>query len=728
MPASTDAFTNMLTGGTDTTDTSSGNFSLDSILSGDYLTSSSYLPSSSGDTTLPTLTTPYTAPYTPTTSTSGTFDPGFDPATFATSGAAQTATNALYNSLYGTGGTLSGATGTGATGGGTTTGGGAAANPFGGLLSSALNYGVPLAWAADQKATNAKNIQPLKDIGTSLTKQGQDMMANYQNLSPTQQKALDQAIQSGQLTASRGQPLIDIGNTAMQQYQAGNLPQWQQLELDQKVAQQKALARQSLGANVDSTTLAQMDSQIDAQAAIAKGQMIQSNLATGEAAYGQGVGYETTGNAAVTQGYRSAVTDINQNLSNAISTIGAGLGPLESAIQMQIQGDTAITNSLMQMYSALAKAAGTAAAGGGAAGGGAGGGAGGAAGGTTGGLAGGLSSLLGGAKTGGSNLLGQAAGALGTAKTLTGLPGQAQNLYNSIFGTSGTGITQQQELDSLNKGLQPIDTSALQAGAQGSLDAYLASLGGGPSGPTGSITTETVPDNTTSMQDWANQQGFDPYAGTYGNLGTIAGAGSLYNLLAGIQGAGAAPAGGVTAETLGGDYMAGTGGSAGGLGTAAGLGAGAGLLGAGLSGLGGAGAAGTVALESLAGESLLGGGLGAAGLGAGAAGAGGAAGAAGAGGAGALGTGLLGTAAGILGPVAAFKLIYDLFGGGEDIFSPEAQAKLADLSLSEVRALKSFGGYGPDTTVLPGSPGYQAGTGFGYDMLTGQPISIEGQG
>jgi hypothetical protein len=73
-------------------------------------------------------------------------------------------------------------------------------------------------------------------------------------------------------------------------------------------------------------------------------------------------------------------------------------------------------------------------------------------------------------------------------------------------------------------------------------------------------------------------------------------------------------------------------------------------------------------------------------------------------------------------------LIYDLFGGGEDIFSPEAQAKLADLSLSEVRALKSFGGYGPDTTVLPGSPGYQAGTGFGYDMLTGQPISIEGQG
>lgn len=473
---------------TGSTDTSGGNFSLDSILSGDYLTQSSYLPSSSGDTTLPTLTTPYTAPYTPTTSTSGTFDPGFDPATFATSGAAQTATNTLYNSLYGTGGTLSGATGTG-TAGGTTTGGGAAANPFGGLLSSALNYGVPLAWAADQKATNAKNIQPLKDIGTNLTAQGQEMLKNYQSLSPAQQQALDSAIKAGQTTAGRGSPLIDIGNEAFKQYQAGNLPAWQQAELDQKVAQQKALARQSLGANVDSTTLAQMDAQIDSQAQIAKGQMISANLATGESAYGQGVGYETTGNTAVAQAYRSAVTDINTNLSNSLSVIGAGLGPLESAIQMQIAGDTAITNSLTQMYSALAKAAGTAAAGNGAAGGGAGG--------AAGGLGNILSSLTGGGTTtgttaggGGVNPLTAATGAVSQAKNL-------QNLYNKYFGGPSFDPNQAANLDTqgMQSLLQNVDPSALFAAGGPALAQFLSSLPGyqAPGSVGASIVAEELP-------------------------------------------------------------------------------------------------------------------------------------------------------------------------------------------------------------------------------------------
>jgi hypothetical protein len=75
-----------------------------------------------------------------------------------------------------------------------------------------------------------------------------------------------------------------------------------------------------------STTLAQLDAQIDNQAQIAKGQMLQSNLATGEASYGEGVGYETDGGQAQAAAYRNAVTDVNNNLSNALQDHHNGSG------------------------------------------------------------------------------------------------------------------------------------------------------------------------------------------------------------------------------------------------------------------------------------------------------------------------------------------------------------------------------------------------------------------
>ena len=371
---------------------------------------------------------------------------------------------------------------------------------LGGLLGTAVNYGVPLAMANQAKSENKALAGQLSGQATPLLQSGQQQLADYKNLTPLQQQQLQAGLTAGQTTAGRGQPLIDIGTTAMKDYTAGNLPAWQQKQLDEKVAQQKALARQSLGANVDSTTLAQMDAQIDNQAQIAKGQMMQSNLATGEASYGQGVGYETTGNAAVAQAYQGAVTDVNQNLSNALSTIGAGLGPLESAIQLEIAGNTSITNSLMQMYAAIAKA--SASGGAGAAG------AGGAAGGGLGSLVSGVKNLLGG---GGFDA------ATAAANNISGM--------NSLL--------------SAGAGALPT-TASLGAGAQGLMDSYLGSLPGAqaPGAVAGDILGTDFSGATTSMQDWAASQGWDL---TGGGLGAGAGAGDL----AGAFGTSLLPAAGV---------------------------------------------------------------------------------------------------------------------------------------------------------------------------------------
>jgi len=253
-----------------------------------------------------------------------------------------------------------------------------------------------LSAANQQKSENAALANKLATPANALISGGMKDLSNYKDLSPTQQAALQSGVSTGQTLTGEANPLIGIGQTAFGQYGLGQLPAWQQAEIDQKTAQQKALARQSLGANVDSTTLAQMDAQIDQQAEISKGNLLQQNLSTGEQAYQQGTGLQQTGGTDITAAYNNASQDISKNLSDALSQITTGLGPLEDSINIQIQGNTALTGQLQQLYAALAKAtsSGGAASGGAASG-------------------GGLGSLVSGAK---------------------GLVSGAKNLYNSLTG------------------------------------------------------------------------------------------------------------------------------------------------------------------------------------------------------------------------------------------------------------------------------------------------------
>ena len=233
------------------------------------------------------------------------------------------------------------------------------------------NIGSAAYHSKQQQDANSKLAGQLRDQSAPILASGQNQLSNYQNLTDLQKKALESGVSTGSTLTGLADPLLSIGKDAFSQYTGGQLPAWQQAEIDQKVAQAKALARQSLGANVDSSTLSQVDSQIDQQAQISKGQLMQQNLASGEQAYGQGAGYVSQGGATTKAAYDKASADITTNLHNALETITVGLGPLNDSIKYEIAGNTALQKYMQDLYGAIAKA--STAAGGGAAGGGIGG-------------------------------------------------------------------------------------------------------------------------------------------------------------------------------------------------------------------------------------------------------------------------------------------------------------------------------------------------------------------
>jgi len=238
-------------------------------------------------------------------------------------------------------------------------------------INTAITGGAAMAAAQKQQADNAALAKKLSDQAQPILDSGQKQLAGYQDLTDLERKAMEAGVTGGQTQIGQADPLLGIGRTAFGDYTAGKLPAWQQAEIDAQVAQQKALMRQSLGANVDSTTLAQMEAQLDKQADIAKGNLLSQNLTAGEAAYKQGTDLTGSGNAAIKAAYDKASADVSRNLADALATITTGLGPMTDAINLEIRANSALAKAMTDLFSAMAKAgAGT---GGGAGGGGIGG-------------------------------------------------------------------------------------------------------------------------------------------------------------------------------------------------------------------------------------------------------------------------------------------------------------------------------------------------------------------
>ena len=218
--------------------------------------------------------------------------------------------------------------------------------------------GLGLAEANSQKSQNQTYANTLANLGTPYVAAGQAQLTAAQNgtLTPAQQAQQANLNSQGNTLTGEANPLISGGTSMITASNAGTLQPWQQAQLDAQVAQQKAQLRQSLGANVDSSTLAQYDAQIDQQASITRGQLVQQNLTSGEGELGQGTNLQQQGQADIQAGYKVATDAAQTAFQNAMSLAATGNGPIMDAVNTLIQGDSQVSAALMSYMGALAKA------------------------------------------------------------------------------------------------------------------------------------------------------------------------------------------------------------------------------------------------------------------------------------------------------------------------------------------------------------------------------------
>jgi hypothetical protein len=317
----------------------------------------------------------------------------------------------------------------------------------------------------------------------------------------------------------------ELGEVA-EQYGTGQLTQAQQLQVQQQAAAQKqAVATQLAAAGVtDSAVMQAYDTQIDNNTALLTQQLTQQNLTTAQSAL-----------SSVQQTYSTL-------LNQSVSSFAAGMGPIEDAVNITIQQDTAIANGLQQLFGNVAKAL--------------------TAGGGTGGSSGSIGSILGGVGSAIGKALGLTSSTASTAAT-AGVDYSA-----STAATTGLGSGTAQWLDpSLTTSSTDLATGAPQWGG---IAADANAAGAAPAAATGA---------EAALPQWGGIAADANAAGAAGATGAVAADAST----AGATGL--ADVSGSLAST--GSEIAGLDISGGG--TAAGVGgAGAGDVAAGLSPLGAA--------------------------------------------------------------------------------------------------------------------------------------------
>ncbi len=173
-------------------------------------------------------------------------------------------------------------------------------------------------------------------------------------LTPAQQAQQNALLAQGNTLTQEAAPYLAAGAAGLQAYQSGQLPAWQQQQLDNQTAAAIAQLKASLGPNVDSSTLAAGIQQIQEQAGIAKGQLLQQNLATAENEYGIGTQQQAAAFQAINAGYQSAVTDAQQSFEDAISALTLGDQATLAAIQTAIQGNSQIASATSGLFGNLA--------------------------------------------------------------------------------------------------------------------------------------------------------------------------------------------------------------------------------------------------------------------------------------------------------------------------------------------------------------------------------------
>lgn len=176
------------------------------------------------------------------------------------------------------------------------------------------------------------------------------------SLTPAQQANYNTLKQQSETVGAQAQPYLAAGAQGLQQYEAGQLPQWQQTQLDNQTAAALAQARASMGANVDSSTMAQIEAQIRGQAEIAKGQMLQNNLTTTQTLAEFGITQQKEAFALMDAANASVTESLQQDFKNALDALQISDSAIQTQIQGKIQANAAVGSAASSLMGNLTKA------------------------------------------------------------------------------------------------------------------------------------------------------------------------------------------------------------------------------------------------------------------------------------------------------------------------------------------------------------------------------------
>lgn len=193
--------------------------------------------------------------------------------------------------------------------------------------------GLGLSQANSATAENQTLASELENYGTPYTNEATATLAAT---NPGQAAAIP-----GETAAANTE--LGIAQTGFNQYASGQLTAGNSQALTDYVAQQKAQAAATLPAG--SSALQSAYQQIDNNALVQQQTLLNSQFSTAQSALTQVQGTYTS------------------LLTNALNEAGIGLGPVQTAIQQQITGDTQVAQSLNTLFSGIAQGFGTATSG-----------------------------------------------------------------------------------------------------------------------------------------------------------------------------------------------------------------------------------------------------------------------------------------------------------------------------------------------------------------------------
>jgi hypothetical protein len=179
-------------------------------------------------------------------------------------------------------------------------------------------------------------------------------------ITPAQQAAADAQTKAGTdiLNLPQNSMLSSIATQAYSAFLSGTLKPADQAKLDQSTLAAKQQVAQMLAQNgiTDSSVLASQYQQIDNQAMMQKQTMLDSYMATGNSAFDKYVSTTQAGQADIIAGAKYVSQSLEQNLQDALQLTTEGIGPLEQAIQLQMQSDTQLQTNMAELMSGLAQA------------------------------------------------------------------------------------------------------------------------------------------------------------------------------------------------------------------------------------------------------------------------------------------------------------------------------------------------------------------------------------